>query len=206
MFRLLLVLGAGLFLALLIGGRDEGQTRMGLQGAYDIAALRDAPAAVVPAAAPPAENVVAAAAPEPVPQPVAPTPAAPDLTEISFAPATDSATEAAQAAGLTLSLPLVTADAPAPVAAEATADPSVGRVARVIGSTVNVRAAPSAKADILSKLARNEAVTVIAADDSGWTLVRIEGDGVEGYIASRYLADAPVGAPASVASALFPSE
>lgn len=210
MFRLLLVLGAGLFLTLLIGGRDEGQARLGLQGAYDIAALRDAPAAapearVASKTAGTAAAVVAVAAPAPAAQPDPQPARTPTLTEISFAPATESTGAAAEVTGLTLSLPLVTED---PVARAPDAAPSQGdsRVAQVIGSRVNVRAAPSAKADILDRLVRDETVTVIAAEDSGWTLVRIEGDGIEGYIASRYLADVPAAADAPVASVLFPSE
>ncbi len=210
MYRLLAVLGAGLFLTLLIGGRDAGQTRFGLQGAYEIAALREAAPTVRVAAEradPVTEAVVARADPAPKPDPA---PAStPGLTQISFAPAA-AATEGGDplAPGLTLSLPLVP-DAAAPDLAApdlaatepaAVVEPEPMRIGRVIGTQVNLREQPSAKAAVLDRLARGEAVTVISTDDSGWSLVRIEGDGVEGYIASRYLADDTAG------SSLFPSE
>lgn len=213
MIRLLLVLGVGLFLTLLIGGRDSGQTRLGLQGAYDIAVLKDAPAPAAPETPTPDATVVAVAEPAPAAPPVtSPRAAAPGpaptqgLTEISFAPVTDSTDDAAETPGLTLSLPLVAAETDA---AAPEPDPAPNRVARVIGSKVNVRAEPSAKAEVIGRLGRDQTVTVIEPGQSGWTRIRIEADGVEGFIASRYLAEAPADAePAAAPSAslLFPSE
>jgi hypothetical protein len=202
MFKLLVFLCAGVFLTLLIGGRDSGQTRFGLQGAYTVAALQDAPAddrtpAADPVATPAAPlSLQPAAAPEAAP---AADPQASRVTQAAFTPASEG--DPALQAGLTLSLPLVdeavaTQTAAAPIAAE----PAPLRISRVLGSTVNVREGPSAKTAVLDRLARDELVTVISTDGSGWSMVRIEGDGVEGYIATRYLSD-PIDE-----SALFPSE
>jgi len=121
------------------------------------------------------------------------------VTEAAFAPSLEDGT--ALQTGLTLSLPLVTTPAAEPsVATEVAAAPAPLQVSRVLGSTVNVREGPSAKSAVVDRLARDEMVTVISNDGSGWSMVRIEGDGIEGYIASRYLSE-PV-----ADSALFPSE
>lgn len=192
MFRLLALLCAGLFLTLLIGGRDEGQARYGLQGVYEIAALKDDPARK---ATPVAVAEVTDPAP-PAPEPAAASVTA--VTQVAFAPAEETPT--AQT-GLTLSLPLVAASEPlAADPAPAASEPPLLRVGRVLGTKVNVREAPSAKATVLDQLRKDETVTVISADGSGWTLVRIEGDGIEGYIASRYLS------AADSVDGLFPSE
>jgi hypothetical protein len=212
MFRLLALLCAGLFLTLLIGGRDEGQARFGLQGAYDIAALKDTaarPASPVdvagggdPAADAPKPAAVASA-PESAPEPAQAPVKDPGVTQVAFAPAEETTTVQT---GLTLSLPLF--EDSVPLAADAAAvgsDPAALRVGRVLGSRVNVREAPSAKAAVLDQLTKDETVTVISADGSGWTLVRIEGDGIEGYIASRYLSAPDLSAP-ETAGGLFPTE
>lgn len=57
----------------------------------------------------------------------------------------------------------------------------------VDASALNVRAGPSTNAAILTSLARSEFVLVISEQADGWALVRIEGDGTEGWVASRYL-------------------
>ena len=215
MFRLVAILGAGLFLTLLIGGRDAGQTRLGLQGAYAIAALEDTPlspdvtrkavagaaaAAPVASAAPAPALRVTQAAVTPATAPVAGIP----VTDAPVAGApVAGAPETADTlqAGLTLSLPPVAEPAAElPDALTAAAEPVALRIGRIIGSTVNVREGPSAKSAVLGRLARDEQVTVILTDGSGWSLVRIEGDGIEGYIATRYLSDA------TGDGALFPSE
>jgi hypothetical protein len=58
MFRYLVFFGATFYLALLIGGEDRGQQRMGLQGAYDVAL---APALPAPEPQPETETQTAAA-------------------------------------------------------------------------------------------------------------------------------------------------
>ena len=51
-------------------------------------------------------------------------------------------------------------------------------------------AAPRPRPQVLGRLVRGEAVTGAAVGTDGWARIRIEGDGVEGYVASRYLTDA----------------
>jgi uncharacterized protein YgiM (DUF1202 family) len=63
---------------------------------------------------------------------------------------------------------------------------------KVIGSkSANVRSGPGKDFNVVSKLSRGESVTLVSQTDGpdGWSLIRIEGDGVEGYIASRLLAE-----------------
>lgn len=177
MVRLLVLLCGGLFLTLLIAGRDTGQVRMGLTGAHDLG-LTPLAAAPVPAEAVSAPAAVATNAAAAVPRPQPNNTAVP----VAFSPAP---AVAGLQDGLTLALPL---------AAPATADPaaapgpaSAGALAYVIGNNVNVREGPSARAAVLDRLSRGEAVSVLGASEPGWTLIRIEGDGVEGYIATRYL-------------------
>jgi uncharacterized protein YgiM (DUF1202 family) len=184
MFRLVLLLCVGLFLTMVIAGRDHGQTRLGLSGAHDIAALAPLPE---PAAAVEAETVPEAARSGTAAPPTRPA----EATAVAFSPA-PAATVAGLQNGLTLALPLVD---PAPAADPAalpapSADP-VAPTGYVIGSNVNVREGPSAGTAVLDRLARGEAVTVLGEGAPGWSLIRIEGDGIEGYIASRYLAATP---------------
>ena len=46
---------------------------------------------------------------------------------------------------------------------------------------------------MLARLARGEAVLVLPSDTPGWSMIQIEGDGVEGYVASRSWATAADG-------------
>lgn len=57
----------------------------------------------------------------------------------------------------------------------------------VTGKRVNVRQGPSTDTSILEQVLFAEAVQVLTDPVEGWVLIRIEGDGVEGYIASRFL-------------------
>jgi hypothetical protein len=195
MFKLLFGLCAGLYLALQFAP-DDGKLRDGLRGAYaplvtdvpepEVARAPDAPA---PAAAPAA---VARVTP-----PVAPEAATGVVSAAFVAP--EAAAEVPQD-GLTLALPLVEAEDAEPAASPVQTAPGEPLVQYVIGSTVNVRSGPSADTESLGKLSRGEAVLVIATDTPGWSMIRIEGDGMEGYIASRFLGDA---APDTAQDALF---
>lgn len=88
---------------------------------------------------------------------------------------------------------------PATLAADS-ADPTVpevlpngeGSVWYVNASSVNVRSAPSTDAEVLGKLGAGEAALMVAAIDGQWARIVIQGDGMEGYVALRYLTpDAP---------------
>lgn len=190
MFRLTALLVAGIFLVLLIGGRDFGQQRLGLAGAY---APLVPPGKAARAAEP---ETLALASAEPVRRAPAPDPA--PVARAAFTPA---AAEPAQP-GLTLALPLVeepaiggvqTGDGLFSAQTDGPATAAAPEVHYVVGNEVNVRETPSTKAAVLDQLMRGEAVTVLPSDTPGWSLVRIEGDGVEGYVASRFLSDARSG-------------
>lgn len=189
MFRLMLLLCATIFAVLLVGGRDHGQVRYGLIPGKiaPLVPARTADAEVIEvAAAAPVEAVVTAkvaASAEPVAE------AAPVVTTASFDP--EASTEAQ--GGLTLSLPLVEPGAePVAVETEAEALPEPEpEVQYVVGTSVNVRQGPSAETESLTKLARGEAVLVLPSDMPGWSKIRIEGDGVEGFIATRFLSGTP---------------
>lgn len=52
---------------------------------------------------------------------------------------------------------------------------------------LNVRAGPSTGNEVVGRLTRFEIVTVVSETDDGWAQVLIEGDGLEGWVASRFL-------------------
>ena len=62
-----------------------------------------------------------------------------------------------------------------------------GQVWYVKADSVNVRADPSTEAEILGKLGNGEALLLVAAVDDEWAKIVIQGDGIEGYVATRFL-------------------
>ena len=172
MFRWLAVLCFGLYVAMLIGGEDRGQVRLGLQ---PIAAEKRDAFAVAQGTTPVAE-----------PQSEYLRPDDQQIVSASFAP----------------EKPLMIIPAPVEVAMTqpevvefAAVEPIVqepqGRVFYVNAPSVNVREGPGKDHAVLVSLPRGEAVLVLVEGEGpdGWSLVRVEGDGVEGYIASRLLAE-----------------
>lgn len=166
MVRLVLLLGAGLFTAMLIGGQDRGQLRFGLLPPTDVPV---APAIVDVVAAEPA--AVEAAVADVVNPPSA------AVEAISFAPAE----------------PVMVPQPAAVETAENVAQPTseAAKILFVAAKSVNVREGPGKDFGVVSRLARGEAVLVVSAGEGpdGWSLIRIEGDGVEGYVASRLLTE-----------------
>lgn len=77
--------------------------------------------------------------------------------------------------------------AAADLAAADVAPPEGGSVWYVNASSVNVRAAPSTDAEVLDRLGNGEAALMVAAVDAEWARIVIEGDGLEGYVALRFL-------------------
>ena len=59
----------------------------------------------------------------------------------------------------------------------------------VTGSRVNVREGPSTDYSILGKVIYGEAAEIISDPSKPWVKIRIEGDGVEGYIMKRFMSD-----------------
>lgn len=96
------------------------------------------------------------------------------------------------------SQPVIAAPQTAGVAAEPAPDviplAAPEKLVRFIAvNTANVREGPSKDFAVLEKLSRGEAVTILSAseDPEGWTLITIEGDGLEGYVSNALLADQP---------------
>jgi uncharacterized protein YgiM (DUF1202 family) len=79
---------------------------------------------------------------------------------------------------------------PAVVVAEVLGAPA-GRILYVAAKSVNVRSGPGKDHEVVERLLRGEAVLVVAEGEGpeGWSLIRIEGDGVEGYVAARLLSE-----------------
>ncbi|MFZ9198228.1 MAG: SH3 domain-containing protein [Paracoccaceae bacterium] len=157
---------------MLIGGEDRGQVRLGLQPI--VAEKRDA-FAVAQGTAPIAE-----------PRPAVPQTDDLQVVSASFAPEKPLMVLPVQTE-VALTLPeAVEAEAAAPSVEELQ-----GRLFYVDAPSVNVREGPGKDHAVLDRLPRGEAVLVLVEGQGpdGWSLVRVEGDGVEGYIASRLLTE-----------------
>ncbi len=189
MLRLTLTLCIGLFAALMIAGEDRGQLRPGLAEAAAQAAL---PAPVVQAEAPPAEAVTVVTADPVTPDPVA-TPAAVAAAELAPSVEPVPYVEAEREVVTRLEEPVFSlasvgnetlpAQDPQP---ETLAD-GQGTIWYVVANTVNVRSGPSTEAEIVGKLASGEATLLVQSVDADWARIVIQGDGVEGFVAKRYL-------------------
>ena len=168
MIRLTLVLCAGIFVMLLVMGEDRGQRRAGLMAA-DTVPRSDSPLSATPAGAVAARDTAA----EPLNLPVLPL--------IQASAVVDPIAEAvADAETSVVDETAVAADTPA------------GKLRWIEANSVNVREGPSTEFPVLDKLTRGEAVLVVLEEGGGegWSRVRIEGDGIEGFVATRFLTDA----------------
>jgi uncharacterized protein YgiM (DUF1202 family) len=212
MLRLTLLLCLGMLAALFTLGEDRGQLRPGLakadaEGRLD-AVWAEARAKSAPVAQPgvtPVAVVAEVASPlKPVPEPVLepvpePTPVAPaPVTLASNGPVieVDAGREVVRAVEepvfslSTLGNALVPGEDGTPVTvAESALDAPIaeGTIWYVTANSVNVRAAPSTDAEVVDRLGNGEAALLVSAVDSEWARIVIQGDGVEGYVALRYL-------------------
>ena len=170
MIRLTLILCAGLFAAMMIGGRDHGQTRFGL----------------MPQSAP--ETLVVASANALASQPQIDE-AAQKTAAVSLAIAPASQDQMLINASFAPKEPVMVA--PVAEAAAAPVANSVGRVLRVSAKTLNVRSGPGTDYSVMERLRRGDEVLVVEQGEGpdAWAMIRIEGDGVEGYVAARLLTE-----------------
>lgn len=174
MIRLVALLGVAMFLTLLIGGQDRGQARLGLSQPPLMSPLparaqertAEAPAALA--------DLVPVAAPAPA--------AAPPTEPVATAPEAVAA-KAPEPATPTFTLSNIEGADIATTAVVPT------KILYVAATSINVRQGPSTSAPVLDRLARYEAVSLVTDAGDGWVQVRIEGDGIEGYVASRFLTD-----------------
>ena len=63
---------------------------------------------------------------------------------------------------------------------------ATGHILAVDTARLNVRSGPGLSAPVIDSLARGEEVLVVAERD-GWARIRIEGDGIEGWVSRRLL-------------------
>jgi hypothetical protein len=180
MFKLLSLLAAGMFVTLLIGGEDRGQSRQGLigvaQNPVERPVVREAKVAPVKAI------------------PVKPAPTA-NVALISFTPVRvqEPAKSTSTIAGeFVLSEPKKIAITQAVALPEAVV-PEAAPIMYVNSRSVNVRQGPSTAYEVVGRLVRAEAVSVIAPEVDGWVRIAIEGDGLEGFIAARLLSQTDPG-------------
>ncbi|WP_103332437.1 SH3 domain-containing protein [Pseudotabrizicola formosa] len=177
MIRMLLVLCAGLYLTLQIGGQDKGQMRFGLAEAAraparDVAAPSEAMATEERVNRP---SATGAAFAEPATLP----PQTPAPSDAAVIPVTFGTSQ-----------PIMQPRA-VQARSDAATTPSAtdGKLWYVTGRSVNVRSGPSTRNEVLGRLTRGEAVTVVAMEDNGWARVRMEGDGIDGFMSMSFLSD-----------------
>ena len=191
MLRMTLILCIGMYAALMIAGVDRGQMRPGLAEAAAKAA-RDGVSDVSGAESPVVEEVVKVAAAEPAAKPAA-APVAEPAPYVE--PERQLVTEVAEPVFSLASVgneavPSVPSEEPA--AAPEVPEGGEGTIWYVTANSVNVRAEPSTEAEVVGKLGSGEATLLVQAVDDDWARIVIQGDGVEGFVAMRYLsAEAP---------------
>ena len=198
MIRLVLLLCGGLYVTAMVLGADHGQKRHGLM----MADSQPAPAAPVkqraeqdlfipaqpvmqapalPASALPTPALPASALPaSALPTPALPTPALPDTTA-QAAPAVQAVTDLPAAppalltAAETVSLPAL--------------EISGGILYTVTANQANVRGGPGRNFAVVGSVTHGEQVLVVVEEQPlrGWSRIRIEGDGIEGYVSTRLL-------------------
>ena len=66
-----------------------------------------------------------------------------------------------------------------------------GKLFYIAAQSANVREGPGKDHAVIDRLPKGEAVLVLEQGEGpdGWSLIRIEGDGVQGYIAARLLTE-----------------
>ncbi len=172
MIRLTFLLCIGLYLTALVLGADHGQKRYGLM-------MADAQAAAKPEAIPD-------------PAPTAPiavfVPAQPVMQAVTTksAPSPDSTLPGLQTVALDTMPDSVPDPEPQPTPAPEFTDGLLFNVAVV---QANVRGGPGRSFAVLDTVSRGEQVLVVLEEQpiEGWSRIRIEGDGVEGYISTKLL-------------------
>ena len=192
MLRMTLILCAGMYAALMIAGVDRGQLRPGLAdaaakaGASDVSGGDSEQLAAEPVVAAPVETAAAPVVAEAAPA-VKETTIAEAAPEPYVEPARTVVTEVPEPV-----FSLASVGNEAVPAAPEVPDGGQGTIWYVNASSVNVRAAPSTDAEIVGRLASGEATLMVQAVDDTWARIVIQGDGVEGFVALRYLsAEAP---------------
>lgn len=175
MFRYLIFGGLGIYLVLLIGGEDRGQERAGLRGAYAIDVAQP-----IPTEPPPSATFIAEA-PAPATTLLADTIRILPMAEVTPMPAV---------------LEQASAPAEPSVAALDTLD-----LRSITAEAANIRDAASRSGAVIGRLQRGEVVQMVERVGD-WVHVRIEGDGVEGFVHRSLISES---SPDLSAFSLFPA-
>jgi uncharacterized protein YgiM (DUF1202 family) len=200
MLRLTLLLCVGLYAALMIAGEDRGQMRPGLAEAAASKVQRNTVAGAESEAA-----VAQGSVAEPVaqvaaePEVASPVVAHPTLATVAADPVQPAPYVEPERTLVTaveepvFSLAAVGNEAVPDAGVRDTAavpevpDGGEGTIWYVTASSVNVRAEPSTEAEVVGRLVSGEATLVVQSVDENWARIVIQGDGVEGFVAMRYL-------------------
>ncbi|WP_460272611.1 SH3 domain-containing protein [Celeribacter sp. ULVN23_4] len=60
---------------------------------------------------------------------------------------------------------------------------------KVTANRVNVRSGPSTSHEVLGQVVHADIVQIISSAENGWIKISVEGDGVEGYMAAKFLTE-----------------
>jgi uncharacterized protein YgiM (DUF1202 family) len=197
MFKLTFLLLIGIGVAMVVGGRDltpEEMASLGIEPGVEVTRAPTETLLVGAAAAAEAVQV-----PEPSASPV------PDKVQVSAGTDTlatpAEAVEVATVAPAPAAEPESVAETVVPAASETLAEPetsvadeiaaalSDAQVWYVNAEQVNVREGPSTAYGKVGKVAFGDAIEILSDPGDDWVRIRIQGDGVEGYIARRFLQD-----------------
>jgi uncharacterized protein YgiM (DUF1202 family) len=194
MLRLTLILCIGMFASLMIAGEDRGQLRPGLAEAAAKKVLPDSE--MVDGAEATTRVAVGDPVVEVAGNPTLNTPAAAETAEARPEPYVEPEREVV----MEVEEPVFTLSAvgneEVPAGPETTPEtaptPEVvaggeGTIWYINADSVNVRAEPSTEAEVLGKLGSGEATLMVQAINDEWARIVIQGDGVEGFVALRYL-------------------
>ena len=201
MLRLTLLLCLGMYAALMTLGQDRGQLRPGLAQAAAEGRLDEvwaearamAERAAAPAPVRQAEPSPALAALAPAPAPVAPAPepvvaAIQPVVEVQPGREVVAVVEEPVFSPASYGNEPVPGEDGAPLPEEAEVSAAgEGTIWYVTARSVNVRAAPTTQSEVVGKLDSGEAALMVTAVDDDWARIVIQGDGLEGYVARRFL-------------------
>lgn len=165
MLKWLVLLCAILYAAFLIGGDDHGQMRAGLRDA-------DAPEELATITVTETSATAATAAVKADEQPIIATNLVPMLPKqpVRVLPRTET-------------------PAPLPVALTEPAAPENTELRWVNVDRANVRAEARKGASVTGSIEHGESVLVLWTEPNGWARVRVEGDGVDGFVHQSLLTD-----------------
>ncbi|TMV88743.1 hypothetical protein FGG78_16470 [Thioclava sp. BHET1] len=190
MAKLLFTTLAGIFVVMIVFGRDmpgqkdAGQAVAETTQASAPQAIDPQPAAARIPAAKKAETAILQQASFESPQ------------SYSATPAVDSQTAATVSNASVISPVFKTSRMPGPALSpspeySATAAPKIdgGSLWEVSANALNVRSGPATSHQAVDSLHRGEQVLLVA-EQGGWAHVKIEGDGIDGWVSKRFLSPA----------------